>query len=152
MNPAPPAARTPSGGRWQGVVAVVGLLAAVVVTVAMVATPASSSADGRPAAETARANTLPGGVRVEIVGGEAIVAYGVADRLADAGASLKAVRPVSARSEVEESTMIVYYDRRSLATAEGIRSMLGRGTLRRQQAFQPSVDVTVVLGKDLARL
>ncbi len=127
----------------------VGLLAAVVVTVAMVATPASSSAGGRLAAG---ATTLPGGVRVEIVGGEPIVAYGVADRLVEAGVSLDAVRPVSARSEVEESTMIVYYDRRSLATAKGIRSMLGRGTLRRQQAFQPSVDVTVVLGKDLARL
>jgi hypothetical protein len=46
--------------------------------------------------------------------------------------------------------VIEYYERSKLATAERIRAVLGEGTLRRRQVFEPGVDVTIVLGKDLA--
>jgi hypothetical protein len=155
VAPAAMPARSPSAarrvGRFQGALVIAGLLAAVAATVALVATPASSSATGANAAATAPA-TLPAGLRVAVQGGEPFVAYGVADRLASAGASLGAVSPAADARSVEPTTAIVYYDRRQLATATRIRSMLGRGTLRRQQVFQPEVDVTIVLGKDLSRL
>lgn len=126
------------------------LLAAVVATVVLVAAPASSSsgaAGGPPALPV-----LPAGLRVEVRGGEPMLAYGVADRLAATGASVEAVVPESDRGAGAASTMIVYYDLRSMGAADAVRSLLGRGTLRRQQVFEPDVDVTIVLGKDLANL
>ena len=81
-----------------------------------------------------------------------MLAYGIADRLAGAGATVVAVRPQSDSDTSPASTMIVYYDLRSMGAADAVRSLLGRGTLRRQQVFEPDVDVTIVLGKDLANL
>lgn len=135
--------------RWQGALVLGSLLAAVLGTVALVATPASSSAGPSTPATTPQ---LADGVRVEVRGGEPFVAYGLADRLSGAGASLRAVLPAPSRDEIEEATTIVYYDRESRAVAGEIRAMLGRGTLRRQQVFEPPVDVTIVLGRDLPRL
>ena len=138
--------------RWQGVLVVGSLLAAVLGTAALVVSPATpSAAAGTDAARSARPQ-LPGDVRVEVRGGEPFVAYGLADRLAGAGASLAAVSPAPSRDEVAPRTTIVYYDRESRAAADEIRAMLGGGTLRRQQVFEPLVDVTIVLGRDLPRL
>jgi hypothetical protein len=140
---------TAKAARAQGALAIAALVVAVAVTVVLVATPVSS----RPAdRSTASTTSLPTGIRVEVQGGDPFVAYGVADRLADAGASLGAVRPAADRNSVEPSTMIVYYDREQQASAEQVKDLLGRGTLRRRQAFEPGVDVTIVLGKDLSRL
>ncbi len=147
--PAPPMSRRLDGPRLQGVLALLSLVAAVLVTVVLVVSPASSTADGGARVVP---DALPDGVRVEVRGGEAWAAYGVADRLTGAGASLTAVVPAASRDAVDEATTIVYYDRRQLPTARRIRTMLGRGTLHRQQAFRPAMDVTIVLGKDLARL
>ena len=78
------------------------------------------------------------------------MAYGLADSLAGRGAALGAVTPAVDRSAIGEQTVIEYYDRAKLATAERIRAVLGTGTLRRRQVFEPGADVTIVLGKDLA--
>jgi hypothetical protein len=153
MTTAVPAPSAPGWGRrFQGLLVIGSLLAAVVVTVALVATPASSGPAPPGMGRGSSATRLPAGVRVEVRGGDPFVAYGLADRLTGAGASLGAVRPAPDSADVEPSTMIVYYDRRQLAAATSIRSMLGGGTLRRQQVFEPLVDVTIVLGKDLSRL
>lgn len=151
MITAAPAPRSPLRGRQlQGGLALAGLLAAVIGTVVLVAAPASSTSPTTPPSATA-IDSLPFGLRVEVRGGDPLVAHGLADRLAGAGASLGSVRPVADDSATAFSTMIVYYDRAHLAAATRIRSMLGRGTLRRQQVFQPPVDVTIVVGKDLSR-
>ena len=153
MTPAAPASPMPRSrsGRWQGALAIASLLACVLGTVLLVATPASSVPDGSRGS-TGASTALPTGVRVEVRGGDPFIAYGVADRLSGAGASLGAVLPAASKEDVAPATTIVYYDRRSMAAAGRIRAMLGRGTLRRQQVFQPVVDVTIVLGKDLSRL
>lgn len=143
--------RARGGGRVQGALAIAGLVASVVVTVVLVTSPPSSAGPGEPGRVVA-GDVLPRGVRVEVRGGEAIAAYGLADRLTLAGASLRGVEPSPSSAEVGASTMIVYYDRGSLAAAERIQSMLGSGTLQRRQVFRPEVDVTIVLGKDLPRL
>lgn len=137
--------------RWQGALVVGSLLAAVLGTAALVVTPATPTS-AAASVSGAEARALPAGVRVEVRGGEPFVAYGLADRLTGAGASLGAVLPAASRDEIASTTTIVYYDRESRAVADEIRAMLGRGTLRRQQVFEPLVDVTIVLGRDLPRL
>ena len=140
---------TAKAARAQGALAIASLVAAVAVTVVLVATPVSS----RPAPRSDRAAAgLPSGIKVDIRGGDPFVAYGLADRLTGAGASLRAVQPAVDRHDVEPSTMIVYYDRGQLAAAERVKALLGGGTLRHKLAFEPGVDVTIVLGKDLSRL
>ena len=135
--------------RVQGALAIASLVAAVVVTVVLVATPVSS----RPAAErTGSSAALPAGIEVDIRGGDPYVAYGLADRLAGAGASMRGVEPTPDGKPVEPTTMIVYYDRGQIASAERVKALLGRGTLRHKRVFEPGVDVTIVLGKDLSRL
>ena len=156
MTPAVPApttsGRARAAGRIQGALAIAALVASVVVTVVLVTSPPSSAGPGEPGRPVLPGDVLPQGVRVEVRGGEAIAAYGLADRLARAGASLRGVEPTPSSAQVDASTMIVYYDRGSLAAAERIQSMLGSGTLQRRQVFRPEVDVTIVLGKDLPRL
>lgn len=138
-----------AGGRVQGALALGGLVLAVAVTVVLVATPPTTpGARGIPSSSLA----VPAGVEVEVRGGEPFVAYELADRLARAGATMGAVIPATDPNALEDSTVIVYYDRGHAATAEQVRRLLGRGTLQRQQAFAPNPDVTIVLGKDLARL
>ena len=140
---------TAKAARAQGALAIAGLLAAVAVTVVLVATPVSSRpVQGSPG----DAAGLPSGIKVDIRGGDPFVAYGLADRLAGAGASMRAVQPASDGNAVEPATMIVYYDRGQQASAERVRALLGRGTLRHKLVFEPGVDVTIVLGKDLSRL
>jgi hypothetical protein len=95
---------------------------------------------------------LPPGLRVAVEGGDPFVAYRLGDRLVGAGATLGTVAPAASSAAVAATTTIVYYDVDSLAAAGRIRAMLGGGTLRRQRVFQPPVDVTIVLGKDLAQL
>jgi hypothetical protein len=140
---------TATAARAQGALAIAGLVAAVVVTVVMVATPVSSREPLQPAGA---ATTLPTGIKVEIRGGDPFVAYGLADRLTGAGAALHGVQPAADGKVVEPATMIVYYDRGQQASAERVKALLGRGTLHHQLVFQPGVDVTIVLGKDLSRL
>ena len=138
-----------TAARAQGALAILGLVVAVAVTVLLVATPVSS----RPVRGSPRiASGLPSGLEVEVRGGDPFLAFGVADRMHRAGASLGAVLPAADVNALEESTVIVYYDRVQLASAERIKALLGRGTLRRAQVFEPGVDVTIVLGKDLSRL
>ena len=140
---------TAQAARAQGALAIAGLVAAVAVTVVLVATPVSS----RPAQRSATAaTTLPSGIKVEIRGGDPFAAYRLADRLTGAGAAMYAVQPATDGNPVEEGTMIVYYDRGQQASAERVKALLGRGTLRHKLVFQPGVDVTIVLGKDLSRL
>ena len=140
---------TATAARAQGALAIASLVAAVVVTVVLVATPVASRPVSR---STGAATTLPAGIKVEIQGGDPFVAYGLADRLAGAGAALHAVQPAVDGNVVEPATMIVYYDREQQASAERVKALLGRGTLRHKLVFQPGVDVTIVLGKDLSRL
>ena len=135
----------------QGVLVIAALLGAVLATVLLVAAPASPSS-ARSVDAAPPGPVVPSGLRVEVRGGAPMLAYGVADRLAGSGASLAAVQPESDPEAGAASTMIVYYDLRSMGAADAVRSMLGRGTLRRQQEFEPDVDVTIVLGKDLANL
>ena len=137
---------TTSAARAQGALVLAALVAAVAVTVVLVATPVSS----RPV--TGATTGIPTGTEVEIRGGDPFVAYGLADRLSGAGASVGAVLPDADGKPVEAATRIVYYDRAQQATAERVRSLLGRGTLRHKLVFEPGVDVTIVLGKDLSRL
>lgn len=143
---------TATAARAQGALAIASLVAAVVVTVLLVATPVSSRPSAPAAAGPARAASLPGGVKVEIRGGEPFVAYRLADRLTGAGAALGAVQPTPDGNPLEPETMIVYYDRGQQASAERVKALVGRGTLRHKLAFEPGVDVTIVLGKDLSRL
>jgi hypothetical protein len=140
---------TAKAARAQGALAIASLVAAVAVTVVLVATPVAS----RPVeGSTAVAPALPSGIKVEIRGGDPFVAYGLADRLTGAGAALHAVQPAADGNPVEPATMIVYYDRGNQASAERVQALLGRGTLRHKLVFEPDVDVTIVLGKDLSRL
>ena len=141
---------TAKAARAQGALAIASLVAAVAVTVVLVASPVSS----RPA-QGASARPAPGvpvGLEVDIRGGDPFVAYRLADRLTGAGASLRGVQPAADGNPVEPTTMIVYYDREQLASAERVKALLGRGTLRHKLVFEPGVDVTIVLGKDLSRL
>ena len=139
---------TAKAARAQGALAIASLVAAVAVTVVLVASPVSS----RPAPGSSRPVALPAGVDVDIRGGDPYVAFGLADRLTGAGASLRAVQPSEDGNPVEPTTMIVYYDRGQQATAERVKALLGRGTLRHKLVFEPGVDVTIVLGKDFSRL
>ncbi|HUP84383.1 MAG TPA: LytR C-terminal domain-containing protein [Acidimicrobiales bacterium] len=140
---------TAKAARAQGALAIAGLVVAVIATVVLVATPVSSrGAQG----SIPMAGILRTGIRVDVEGGDPFVAYGVADRLTGAGASLGAVRPAMDRNSVEPSTMIVYYDREQQSSAEQVKDLLGGGRLLRRHAFEPGVDLTIVLGKDLSRL
>lgn len=150
-------APTMSLRRVQGGLVVCSLLGAVIGTVALMAPPARSSSAATTSAATTVAGpgpapALPAGLRVAVEGGDAFGAYGLADRLTAAGAAVGAVSPAASRDDVAATTTIVYYDVGSLAAASRIRAMLGGGTLRRQRVFEPPVDVTIVLGKDLPRL
>ncbi|MBW3557988.1 MAG: LytR C-terminal domain-containing protein [Actinobacteria bacterium] len=142
MTPAVP--RLPHDWRrLQALVAVAGLVGAVAVTAALVTTPASSvSTAVRPNVEG-----LAQRPRVEIRGGNPYRAFQLADRLAADGATMTTVQPAAEGSSPAD-TAIVYYDRRHAATAAQIRKLLGRGTVRREQVFEPRADVTIVLGKE----
>jgi hypothetical protein len=118
-----------------------------VVLVSPVGQGTSGTATPRPPA----VSSPLAGSKVAIESGDPFVAYGLADSLAGRGASLGAVTPATDRTAIDDETVIVYYDRSNLATAQRIRALLGEGTLRRRQVFEPGVDVTIVLGKDLAR-
>lgn len=150
--------RRDGGGRLQGILAIASMALAVVVTVVLVATPASSAGPGwptsasAPPAALAVGAALPAGLRVEVQGGDPIDAYALADRLVARGATLGRIDPVGSGGQIAGQTTIVYYDRPSMAAAEHVRSLVGSGTLQRRQVFQPKVDVTIVLGKDLPRL
>jgi hypothetical protein len=135
--------------RLQGLSAIAGLVAAVVLTVMLVAPASHPAAVGAP--HSPAMSTPLAGSKVSIESGDPFVAYGLADSLAGRGAALGAVTPATDRAAIDEETVIVYYDRSNLATAQRIRALLGEGTLRRRQVFEPGVDVTIVLGKDLAR-
>ena len=139
---------TAKAARAQGALAIACLVAAVAATVVLVATPVSS----RTVPSSGTALTLPSGLEVEIEGGDPYLAYGLADRLTGAGGSVEAVRPAADGNPVEPATMIVYYDRGQQASAERVKALVGRGTLRHTLVFEPGVDVTIVLGKDLSRL
>jgi hypothetical protein len=130
---------------------VLGVLVAAVVATGVLVSPVGreATAPARPSL-VASAQALAGS-KVAITSGDPFLAYGLADSLAGRGASLGAVTPAVDRSAIGNQTVIEYYDRAKLATAQRIRAVLGGGTLRRRQVFEPGVDVTIVLGKDLAR-
>jgi hypothetical protein len=140
--------------RLQTSLVVLALVAAVALTVVLVARPGASVA-GTTTSAGAGTALLPG-TRVEVRGGDAFSAYRLADRLAASGAVLGRIAPAGAGdagvgATGDDGTTIVYYERRQLAVAEGIRRLVGGGTLQRSEVFQPVVDVTIVLGKDLSR-
>lgn len=135
--------------RLQGAAVIASLFASVLVTALLVATPGPLPQVTPAGAEVAP--RLPG-TRVAIEGGNPFSTYELADRLAASGARIGSVAPSSGSPTAGDETMIVYYDRTQLETATRVRAMLGHGTLRRRQVFQPEVDVTIVLGKDLSRL
>ena len=138
---------TAKAARAQGALAIATLVAAMAVTVVLVATPVSS----RPAVPETATTVLPAGIVLAIEGGDPFVAYGLADRLAGAGASVRRVQPVADGNPLEPTTMIVYYDRSQQPWAERVQTVLGSGTLHHKRVFEPGVDVTIVLGKDLSR-
>jgi hypothetical protein len=145
--------------RLQGALAVLALVAAVVATAVCVVRPPASSASASTSdpASAVAPTRLPPGTRVEVHGGDPFAAYRLADRLIASGAVVGSVDPVSVPAAAADpapagdGTTIVYYDRRQLPTAEQVRRLVGGGTLRHAQVFQPVVDVTIVLGKDLSR-
>ena len=134
--------------RLQGLAVIVGLALAVLGTAVLVM-PSQAARPARASSPAARTVSLVG-AKVAIQSGDPFVAYGLADSLAGRGASLGSVTPAADRASISSGTVIEYYDRSKLATAERIRAVLGEGTLRRRQVFEPGVDVTIVLGKDLA--
>jgi hypothetical protein len=145
--------QAPKVARRIQVALVVGaLLASVAVSAMLVAVPGTTSPSSSDVDQAARP-TLSGS-RVAIRGGDPFVAFELADRLAAHGAQLGAVAPGGSGSDGEEAvtTLILYYERAQLDAARQIRVMLGEGTLRRRQVFQPNEDVTVVVGKDLSHL
>ncbi len=149
MTPAVP--RLPDAWRrLQAALALGGLVGAVAVTATMVAEPASSRSAPSHASPAAGLSEHP---RVEIRGGNPYFAFQLADRLTADGATMAAVQPTapdaaSAGTAAPADTAIVYYDRRHASAAARIRNLLGRGTVRREQVFEPKADVTIVLGKD----
>lgn len=136
------------GRRFQAFLSIAALVGSVAGTAVLVATPSSSPA---AAASVPGARLLVPGTRVEISGGDPFDAFELADRLTASGARVVTVAPTPEGRSGDAVTSVVYYDRRSMDVARRVRDMLGRGTLRRQQVFQPAVDVTIVLGKDSAR-
>jgi hypothetical protein len=137
--------------RLQGAL-VIGAMVLAVVATGLLVSPASVRAHvGRSAPAVGSPSSGLAGSKVAITSGDPFVAYGLADTLAGRGASLGPVTPAPERASIGDETVIEYYDRAKLATAERIRAVLGAGTLRRRQVFEPGVDVTIVLGKDLAR-
>lgn len=141
----PAVSRPDAWRRLQAVLALAGLVAAVAVTATLVTTPASSrSAAGRSNPD------FPGRPRVEIHGGNPYFAFQLADRLAADGATMATVQPAAQDTDsgAPVDATILYYDRRHAPTAARIRNLLGRGTVRLEQVFEPRADVTIVLGKD----
>ena len=85
--------------------------------------------------------------RVAVVGGAALRAFGLADSLAAAGYEVVAVGPDE--NSLGSTTEVVYYQRADRSEAEKLRDILGVGTIRREQVFSPSSDMTIIIGKDL---
>ena len=73
--------------------------------------------------------------------------FSLADTLAADGYDVVSVVPDE--NTVGSDTEVVYYDRNDLAAAERLRNLLGVGTIRRDQVFSPSSDLTIHIGKDL---
>lgn len=138
------------GRRLQGGAVIVGLVASVMVTAVLVATP--GPLPRVTTAASAEASIRLPGTRVAIEGGNPFSTYELADRLAASGARIGPVAPSTGTAVPDDETLILYYERTQLETATRVRAMLGQGTLRRRQVFQPDVDVTIVLGKDLSHL
>ena len=138
------------GRRLQGGAVIGSLVASVVVTAVLVARPGPLPRVATPAGAEATMR-LPG-TRVAIEGGNPFSTYELADRLAASGARIGSIEPARGTLAPDDETVIFYYDRTQLETATRVRAMLGQGTLRRRQVFQPDVDVTIVLGKDQSRL
>ncbi len=136
--------------RLQGGAVIAGLVASVVATSVLVASPGPLPRVTSPASAEAPVR-LPG-TRVAIEGGNPFTTYELADRLAASGARIGPVAPSTGTAIPDDETVILYYERTQMETATRVRAMLGQGTLRRRQVFRPGVDVTIVLGKDLSHL
>jgi hypothetical protein len=125
--------------RVEAVLALLAFPIAVATTIVVISSPVSSRPAPKPTAAV--------GGTVQVSGGGALPAYGLADRLAAAGYEVVAVRPGD--NSVGPETVVVYYERGDRAVAERLRDLLGTGTIRREQVLSPSSDLTILLGKDL---
>lgn len=116
---------------------------ATALTVVAITSPAAGSHDEVEAA----ALPSPAGARVTIRGGDALAAFGLADRLGASGYDVVSVGPDE--KSFGATTEVAYYERADRAAAEQLRNLLGMGTIRREQVFSSGSDLTIHIGKDL---
>jgi hypothetical protein len=133
--------------RWQAVLVLLALPAAVALTVAEIhVAPADA---GRVQKQAGPGPFALAGVRVEVqdAGSGAELARYVVDRLVADGfeASLAAQGPLA----YHERTEVVYYDVRDEEAASRVHRVVGSGRLTLAPALNTLTDVTVVLGKDV---
>ena len=125
--------------RFEAALALLAFPVAVGLTVLAITTPAAGSRRAEPVGAAA--------ARVSVLGGDAVPAFGLADRLVERGFDVVAVGPDE--NSVGSTTEVVYYERSHRDDAERLRDILGVGTIRREQVFSPSADLTILIGKDL---
>ena len=116
---------------------------ATALTIVAITSPAAGSHDEVEAA----AFPSPAGAQVTIRGGEALAAFGLADRLGASGYDVVSVGPDE--NSFGATTEVVYYERADRAAAEQLRNLLGVGTIHREQVFSSGSDLTIHIGKDL---
>jgi hypothetical protein len=136
--------------RWtEAAVVLLAFPVAVALTVVAISSPASS----RPSstASGAQASVAPLSASVALAGAEPIATYALADRIAAAGYRVTTVEADRDANSLSATTVVVYYERERRGAADGLVQLLRAGTTRRDQVFEPGVDLTIILGKDLQR-
>jgi hypothetical protein len=116
---------------------------AVAMTVVAISAPARS----RPAQPYGEAATTSASVAIS--GADPVPTFALADRLAASGYDVVSVE--ASRNSLSASTVVVYYERDRQTSASRLRELLGVGTIRLDQVFQPGSDLMILLGKDLRR-
>jgi hypothetical protein len=134
--------------RWVEAAAVLlAFPAAVGLTVIAITSPSASGSTEAPSASSSSSSSSS----VAIDGDEPFPTFALADRLRASGYDVVSVDTADAGNSLSAATVVVYYERNQQQAATAVRDLIGLGTTRRDQALEPDVDLTIILGKDFQR-